>query len=118
MAELERNLIAERTSAALRHKVARGERVGAPPYGYAAIGEGTEWVEVPAEQAVLRRMSTLRGGGRSSLAAVADTLNADGIRPKRGGRWHASSVARSLHRMRTQGSKPSHGRQVVTRTVV
>ena len=37
VAQLERNLIAERTSTALRHKIARGERVGAPPYGYAAV---------------------------------------------------------------------------------
>jgi DNA invertase Pin-like site-specific DNA recombinase len=99
VAELERNLIAERTSAALRHKVARGERVGAPPYGFAAQGDGTEWVPVPAEQAVLRRIRVLRAGGARSLAAVADRLNADGVMTKRGARWHAATVRSVLARM-------------------
>lgn len=98
VAELERNLIAERTSAALRHKVARGERVGAPPYGYAATGEGTAWVPVPEEQAVLVRIRELWAGGRKSLAAVADRLNTDGVRTKRGARWHAATVRAVVRR--------------------
>lgn len=96
VAELERNLIAERTSAALRHKVARGERVGAPPYGYAALGDGTAWTPVPEEQRVLGLIRELRGDGRRSLASVADALNRDGIPAKRGGRWHAASVRAAL----------------------
>lgn len=92
VAELERNLIAERTSAALRHKVARGERVGAPPYGYAAIGDGTAWVPVPKEQAVLAHIAVLRSDGRHSFAEVADRLNADRVPSKRGARWHAATV--------------------------
>ncbi len=99
VAELERNLIAERTSAALRHKVARGERVGAPPYGYAATGEGTAWVPVPEEQAVLGRIRSLRAGGRASLSSVADRLNSEGVRTKRGGRWHAATVRSALARL-------------------
>lgn len=96
VAELERNLIAERTSAALRHKVAKGERVGAPPYGYAATGEGTAWVPVPEEQRVLALIRDLRGDGARPLASVADVLNSRGIPTKRGGRWHAASVRGAL----------------------
>lgn len=99
VAELERNLIAERTSAALRHKVARGERVGAPPYGYAATGEGTTWVPVPEEQAVIERIRDLRRGGLKSLARVADTLNREGVPTKRGARWHAATIRSALGRL-------------------
>lgn len=96
VAELERNLIAERTSAALRHKVARGERVGAPPYGYAAAGGCTKWVPVAHEQAVLRRIQELRSDGRTPLSRVADLLNSEGVPTKRGGSWYPSTVKRVL----------------------
>jgi DNA invertase Pin-like site-specific DNA recombinase len=93
VAELERNLIAERTSAALRHKVARGERVGAPPYGYAATGEGTAWVEVPEEQRTIQLIRGLRTQGRGrSYSEVGDHLNKLGVVAKMGARWYAATV--------------------------
>lgn len=96
VAELERNLIAERTSAALRHKIARGERVGGPPLGWAAIGDGTAWVPLEEEQAVLSRMREMRTRG-ATLAQIADTLATEGVPTKtKRGRWHPTTVRRSL----------------------
>lgn len=95
VAELERNLIAERTSVALRHKVARGERVGAPPYGYAAVGDGTDWVVVQHEQEAIHRMRSLRTSGLS-YSRIASRLASERIPTKKGGAWHAASVRRCL----------------------
>ncbi len=97
VAELERNLIAERTSAALRHKIARGERVGAPPYGYAATGDGTAWVPVHSEQVALESMRRLRDDGRT-YAAISAALNASEVPTKRGGRWHPATVQQAISR--------------------
>lgn len=97
IAELERNLIAERTSAALRHKIAKGERVGAPPYGFAAIGDGTAWVPVPEEQAVLERIRRQRAR-KLPYASIADRLNSEEVPTKKGARWHAATVQQLLAR--------------------
>lgn len=91
IAELERNLIGERTSAALRHKIARGERVGAPPYGYAASDAGTVWVPVPDEQRIIRRVRSLRAKGLS-WASIAAALNRERVPSKRRRTWCASTV--------------------------
>jgi hypothetical protein len=44
-----------------------------------------------AERTVLARISDLRETG-TSYAAIADHLNRDGVRAKRGGPWHSMSV--------------------------
>ena len=97
VAELERNLIAERTSTALRFKISKGERVGAPPYGFAAIGDGVEWVPVAEEQAVLERIRRLRAR-RCTYAAIAGRLTREGVPTKRGGAWHAGTVRQVARR--------------------
>jgi DNA invertase Pin-like site-specific DNA recombinase len=97
VAELERSLISERVSMALQHKISKGERVGAPPYGYAATGDGTEWVAVPDELAVLDEMRAMRSTG-ATIAAIADNLNRRGVAAKRSQTWHTSSVCRALAR--------------------
>lgn len=81
VAEWERNVIAERTRAALAEKKRRGARLGRP-------------VEQSAEAQA--RVRELRDAGES-LASTARTMNAEGIATARGGRWHASTV-RSLER--------------------
>lgn len=47
----------------------------------------------PEEQAVIRRMFKLFVGADGSFAAVARTLNAEGVRPADGGVWRAKRVA-------------------------
>lgn len=97
VAELERSLISERVSMALQHKIAKGERVGGVPFGFAAIGEGTDWVPVPEEQAVLARVRRARAAGRT-YRHIADELNATLVPTKRGGRWYAGTVQQILAR--------------------
>ncbi len=75
VAELERNLIRQRTRDALAAKKARGERVGRPPVLSA---------EVVAEVRALRASLTLR--------EVAEVLNRQGVPTARGGPWSASTV--------------------------
>jgi len=88
-AQLERDTIAERTTDALAHKKAKGERLGATPLGYK--NGGGELVENPAEQKVLRTIKRMRRQGMS-LTSVAQRLNERKVPTKRGGKWYASTV--------------------------
>lgn len=80
-AEYERRLIADRTSAALQAKKARGERLGRPR----STSDG-----------VLARVVRERASG-APLRVIADGLNRDGVSTSQGGlRWYASSVSALL----------------------
>lgn len=87
VAQWERRVIGERTSAALRAKRRRGEQVGRP----VEIGPDTD-----------ARIRQLRAQGES-LRAIADRLNAEGHLTPRGGPWRHSTVQYALDRMQRQG---------------
>ena len=89
MVEVWRGLISERTSAALQHKKAKGERVGPPALGVRVV-DGQD-VADPAEIETLRYILELKAQG-FGLRAIADRLNNEERATKRGGRWHASTV--------------------------
>ena len=90
-AELERNLIAERTSTALQFKKSRRQVYGPIPFGYTR--DGDTLTSSLAEQEIVMRIQIGRAEGKS-LRTIAAELNAAGIVPKRGGRrWYASTVA-------------------------
>lgn len=81
VAQLERDLIAQRTRDAMAAGKARGQRFGRP-------------VELPDE--VRGRIVELRAAGLT-LQAIADQLTDDGVPTARGGdRWAVSSVQRVL----------------------
>jgi phage protein D len=44
-------------------------------------------------------IAEIRAGGATSLRAIAGELNARGMRTRRGGRWHVSTVANLLRRL-------------------
>lgn len=92
IAEWERNVIGERTKAALQHKVKRGEFVGTAPFGYKRDGDLV--VEDDLEQAAIAEVYALARLGMSRRAIV-DELNDSGHRP-RGKRWHLNTVTRIL----------------------
>jgi site-specific DNA recombinase len=94
-AELERNLIAERTRAALAVKKTRGERLGAPRLGLRVVDGKAFGVET--EAATVERMRALRGQGLS-LRAIAAVLVSEGRATKKGGKWSPETVARVLRR--------------------
>jgi site-specific DNA recombinase len=90
-AQMERDQIAERTRAALKHKQAEGQHVGTIPYGY-RIGGGGRLTPIPGEIRVIEQVRALRAAGHT-LQAIADHLNASQIPTKRGGRWRPNSVS-------------------------
>jgi DNA invertase Pin-like site-specific DNA recombinase len=87
-------MIAARLRAGRRHKAALGGYAGgAPRYGFrAAAGE---LVPDEEEQLALARVRELRDEGRS-LREIGEVLDAEGLPPKRGGRWHPYGVSRLL----------------------
>jgi DNA invertase Pin-like site-specific DNA recombinase len=90
----EREVIRERTTAALAVKKARGERTGGIPYGSQVAADGRTLEPNPAEQSTLALIRGLRAAG-TSLRGVVIQLNAARV-PARGSRWHLSMVARLL----------------------
>lgn len=95
-AEMERNLIRERTTAAMAHMRSKGERVGEVPYGYRLAADGHTLEREPAEQACVALVRAYRTEGLS-IRAIAARLDAEAV-PARGGRWHPTTVARLLER--------------------
>lgn len=102
-AQYERELIAARTSAALRAKRKRGELAGRVPYGYAAatkakVAPGEKvppraLSRDPKEWANVERIRDLHRSGLS-LRKIAAALEAEGRRPRDGERWVLSTIAK------------------------
>ena len=88
-AELERNLIAERTVQALAHKKAHRQAYAPTPYGFERTGDAL--VPIASEQAVVRSIREWRASGLS-LRAIVERLNAAGAPTKRGGKWASETV--------------------------
>ena len=92
LAQLERDLISERTTAALAHKRANSQRIGGHiPLGFDLHEDGVQLIENEDEQRVLERILELRRRGLSSRGIIA-RLDRDGLRPKHGGCWHPKVV--------------------------
>ena len=96
-AELERKMIGARTREALNAKRQRGERIGSVPYGFDSVGG--KLIQNPQEQAVIAQICTWRGLGLY-IRRIADKLNREGVKAKKGGLWQPSAVARILQRSR------------------
>jgi site-specific DNA recombinase len=89
VAQWEREAIGERTAAALAHKKALGEHVGAVPFGSQLDGKHLDKCE--AEAAVIARVKELRDQGYT-YQSLADKLNAEGVSTRRGGKWYPTSI--------------------------
>lgn len=97
VAQWEREAIGERTRDALAHKRARGERVGAVPFGFNLADDGVSLVPNATEREAIAIVRELRSEGLSIRAIVAE-MNRRGITTKEGGRWHIATVQRVLGR--------------------
>ncbi len=108
VAEMERNLIAERTSSALRFKRSKSEKTGGEmPFGYVVDDDGKTLIKDASEQAVVRRIRRLRADGHS-VRAIVDRLNKSRT-PTRGKRWHPTTVVRLLGETREARQRTKTG---------
>lgn len=101
LAEKERHLISDRTRSALAAKKAQGVKLGNPVNLAAAGAKGAETQRADADAFaanVLPVVREIQASGLSTPRAIADTLNARGIRTARGGAWHDSTVRNLLAR--------------------
>lgn len=96
VSQWEREVIGERTTAALAHKASKEERIGQIPYGYILSIDGIHLEKSTSEQAILEKIVTERRQGRT-LRAITARLNETNT-PSRGKRWHLSIVARLAKR--------------------
>jgi DNA invertase Pin-like site-specific DNA recombinase len=98
LAEFERDQIAERTTAALAHKKAKGERTGSVPFGYDLADNGINLVPNAGQQEALELIAELRAAGLS-MRSIADQLNARNIPTAKGkGQWKHSTIQSILNR--------------------
>lgn len=88
-AELERSMIAQRTSEGIAELRRRGRVYGPVPFGWRVASGMLELDD--AEQLVLGEIRALRGRG-FGYARVAAALNEKGRPAKAGGRWWAATV--------------------------
>src|SRR5215204_1480450 len=103
LAEKERRLISERTRRALAARKNQGAKLGNPRNAREAAARGRRIQVVEADRfasIILPIIEGVRRSGATSLSAIADALNARGIRSARGGRWHVSTVQNILARPR------------------
>lgn len=94
IAEMERNIIAERTTAAMQHMKKHLKAYSPVPFGFDRHGD--LFVENDAEQAIRERMLRWRHDDGHTLAEIADILNSHGIPGKAGGKWYPATVRKVL----------------------
>lgn len=97
VAELEAGLISQRTKAALAAARSRGVKLGRPKGAdtSAAVAAIKEGARAHAEN-VRPIIEAIKAAGVTTLAGIAQALNARGIKSPRNGSWHPMSVARIL----------------------
>jgi len=96
LAQMERDLISERTKDALRHKISRNERAGQIPYGWVLAEDGKTLLMNVEEQRVIRLIKELHGKGLN-YSAICRELTKQGHQPL-GSYWYAQSVKNILTR--------------------
>ena len=101
LAEKERRLISERTRTALAQRKAQGKRLGNPTNAKdaAALGRAAQVLQADRFAAnVLPIVAAIHASGVTTLAGIAEALNARGIRSARGRQWRISSVQNLMAR--------------------
>jgi DNA invertase Pin-like site-specific DNA recombinase len=93
-AELERNLIAERTASAMQHKKRNRAVYNHTPLGFTR--QAGLLIEDPAEMETIARIRDMLREG-TTLARIATILNETNTPTKRGGNWYASTVRQILN---------------------
>ncbi len=91
LSEFERDLVSERTTAALSHKRANGYKTGGiTPSGFDVDGAG-RLIKNPREQLAIVYMRELRKQGHT-YRRIAAELDARGVKSKTGKKWGARAI--------------------------
>ncbi len=94
LAELERNLLAERVKSVMESKRANRERLGTVPFGFSLAQDGVHLEPEPSEQSTIAYIQRLRGEGLS-FEAISRRLNQERIPCKNAGaRWTRGTICR------------------------
>ena len=95
-AEHEREMIRERTKAALAAAKARGVRLGV---NGAVLAAQNRAEAVAYAEALRSAVASAVQSGAHTTREIADYMNAAGIPSRQGGRWHPANAARLIHRL-------------------
>lgn len=99
LAEFERDLVSERTTAAMSHLRAQGRRISRHvPFGFNLSDDGKMLIEDELEQAAIRYIHELRAEGLS-LRKIGEALERNCIKTKNGGKWQAQTISDILKRV-------------------
>jgi DNA invertase Pin-like site-specific DNA recombinase len=99
VAEHERQIIGERTKAALAAAKVRGVRLG---INGAFLAKRHRAEATAYAYQVNDAVTAATKAGARTTRQIADHLNAAGLPSRQGGRWHPASVARVLRRLTPQ----------------
>lgn len=103
-AQLERELVSERTKGVMSSLRQEGRRTSRyPPFGWRHTRDG-RCVAVPEEQEALNQMRLWRDIDGVTYQEIADRLNAMGVKTKRGSSWERGGVKRCLDRASARAS--------------
>jgi DNA invertase Pin-like site-specific DNA recombinase len=112
VAEHEREMISQRTTAALAAAKARGVKLGNPNGARALRGLGNARAVAAVKAGADGHMSrvvpvieAIRGEGTTSLHGIAKELNRRGILTARGGGWYATTVKNLIDRATKMGHR-------------
>lgn len=98
LAEFERDVNSERTRNALGHMRRTNRRISAKiPFGYTLAADNSTLLPDADEQAAIARIIERRTGGMT-LAAIAQSMETEGVKTREGGRWYPATVASILER--------------------
>jgi Resolvase, N terminal domain len=115
VAEHEREMISQRTTAALAAAKARGVKLGNPNGARALRGLGNAHAVAAVKAGadaqtnrVLPVIGAIRSEGTTSLHGIAEELNRRGILTARGGGWYATTVKNLLDRASHRRLRAGH----------
>jgi len=95
LAEMERNIISERTAAALQQKKANGQFTGGePPYGF-TVGDNGVLIPDTGEQGIIENIKCLRNAG-CSTRGIAELLVLQGVGTRKGTAFTQTQIVRIL----------------------
>lgn len=94
LAQMERDLISERTSDALQYKIKNNERAGQIPYGFILSRDKKTLIENPLEQKAIKLILELKNKGYN-LSAIVRELEIKNYKPK-GKKWYCQTVKNIL----------------------